>query len=212
MSKNNNNQVPSADLPGLKQPVNRAILFLLALGFILMIVRQLSSDDSILPSGDSVWRVTFNSTINIAKIGSEINIAPLWNTQHVRVFGQSLFHPGLREKRLKKNPNARDIVLAANTIGVVHLEARFDLHLSQLPLSLVKQVLKEDDRQKWLIESEGIPVKTEELNQIIDQLINEDSSTTERVQAIFDYVSERVRISSNGPNDGGLALQARRGS
>ena len=212
MSKNNNNQVPSADLPGLKQPVNRAILFLLALGFILMIVRQLSSDDSILPSGDSVWRVAFNSTVNISRIGTEINIAPLWNTQHVRVFGQSLFHPGLREKRLKKNPNARDIVLAANTIGVVHLEARFDLHLSQLPLSLVKQVLKEDDRQKWLIESEGIPVNTEELNQIIDQLINEDSSTTERVQAIFDYVSERVRISSNGPNDGGLALQARRGS
>ena len=194
------------------QPVNRAILFLLALGIILMSVRQLSSDDPILPSGDSVWRVVFNSTINISKIGTEINIAPLWNTQHVRVFGQSLFHPGMREKRIKKNLNTRDIVLAANNIGVVHLEARFDLHLSQIPLSLAKQVLKEDDRQKWLIESEGIPVNTEALDQVIDQSIKEDSSTTERVQAIFDHVSEQVRISSNGSHDGGLALQAGQGS
>jgi hypothetical protein len=165
------------------------------------------------PAGDTAWAVTILADVQVPEAGALVSLAPPWDTRHARLYGQSLLHPGMRQRRSKKDQFKRDVVLAATRAGKMSIEARFDLHISQVPRPEPKRPAPtETDREVWLAAAEGIPIEAPAVTGIIDKLTKDAPETPVLVQRIFEHVSEKIRIAPKGSDDVGVALKKHKAS
>lgn len=165
------------------------------------------------PAGDSAWSVTLTADIHAPAAGALVRVAPPWDTRHARLYGQSLIHPGMRQRRTRKDKSNRDIVLVATRAGEMSIEARFDLHISQVPRTVPKRPAPtETDRAVWLAAADGIPVDATAITAILDGLTTDRPETSVLIRRIFEHVSERIRITPKAGDDGGRALAKHQGS
>ncbi|MCW8964140.1 MAG: transglutaminase-like domain-containing protein [Gammaproteobacteria bacterium] len=209
-----NNQEASPDdqvRSGETRPLSVVIFLLVFVALAVSTARYLMQTPGSAPSGDSAWSVTLEAQIDAPEAGATIQIAPPWDTRYARFYGQSLIHAGMRQQRVKAKH--RDIVLVSTRAGRLSVNAKFDLHISHIPRPAPqRKPSTEYDRSAWLSHAHGIPVEALAIRSIIDKLTHDNPETPVLVDRIYDHVSEQVRITSTGEDDGGTALAKGTGS
>ena len=165
------------------------------------------------PTGDRTWSVLLTADLYAPEAGALVRIAPPWDTRHARHYGQLLLHPGLRQLRTKTERRNRDITLVANRAGLLRLQARFDIHVSQVPRPpSSRQTPAETDRAVWLAPEDWIPSDAPAVTSLLESLSQDKPEAGVLVDRLFDHVSELIRISPDGSEDGGNALKRRQGT
>lgn len=165
------------------------------------------------PTGDRAWSVLLTADLYAPETGALVRIAPPWDTRHARLYGQLLLHPGMRQLRTKAERRNRDIMLVANRAGILRLQARFDIHVSQVARPPpVRQTPAESNRAAWLAPEEGIPSDAPAVIRLLESLTEDKPEAGALIDRLFDQIGELIRISSDGSDDGGNALQRRQGT
>ena len=173
------------------------LLALLVLGY-----RQIgfSALDNQLPAGDSAWKISIGVQGNITEKGQEVFISPVINTRFARLYAQSLSHAGMMQRRVKRNPDSRDIVLTALKTGPVEITVQFELHLRTLAIN-GGNTPRDFDRTLWLQPGEGIFVDTNLARSILDNDAMDGMEAVDKVFSIYEAISERIRPDPRGSND-----------
>lgn len=175
--------------------------------------RVLISDSDDLPTGDSAWTISVMLQIETYEKAASVQISPPWNTPFARMFAQSLSHPELQLKRSKKTESKRDITLVAVDPGTYIINADFDVHISALPRSTLKNTkLSELNRSLWLSSSEAVLVGSKTALKVLDQFPSTEFLADELIEKLFNYVSNNIRVRLHGNVDSDITLRKRRGS
>lgn len=186
-------------------------LFLFALSAVSY--RVLISGNNDLPTGDSAWTISAFLQVQTYEKAASVQISPPWDTPYARMFAQSLVHPELQLKRSKKILNKRDIMLVAATPGTYIVNAEFDVHVSSLPRSTLKNTkLSELDRSLWLSSSEDVLVGSKAALKVLDQFPSTEYLADDLIEKLFNYVSNNIRVRLHGNVDSDITLIKRRGS
>lgn len=187
------------------------IAFLIVFAVVSISARIWSQHSNELPSGDSAWSISVTHQILAQAKGASLSIPPPWDTVYTRMYAQTLSHTGLRQKRVKRDPDKRDIVLIAPKAGNYKTEAIFNIHVSSLARSEPKKSkLSELNRSKWLSESDGIQINTYATTDIVERLSRTVFSSDVLIEKMFDYVSNNIRIKQHTNNNSETVLSARR--
>jgi hypothetical protein len=193
---------------------NRHLLIVISLLVVFAVVatsiRILLSSTGSFTTGDSAWSATLIADIVAADKGTMLEISPPWNTRHARLYGQSQYHPGLRQRRTRDDKQNRNIILATIRGGELNLQIRFDFHISQQPRSLPSRpALTDSERINWLNASSGIEPEHPLSQSLIDKYTQDAPDTELLVRRLFDHISEHIRLHSAGSNDAISVLQGR---
>ncbi len=190
------------------------IIFILLLFFIIATaVRLVLHKTGQFSSGDTAWSVTLESHLYIPKAGALIKIAPPWDTKHARFYGQSLFHPGMRQRRTKIDHNNRDIMLVTTRAGQLEIEARFDLLVSQVPrVDLKRQSVDKASLTPWLPQNHGDRVETPIVTSILDGIMHDKPEPKAMIDHVFEHVRKRIRITPDGSSEATVVLSDQQGS
>ena len=186
------------------------VLILVALAIVFM--RIIFSENEALSRGDSAWTVSYSVSINVIEKGEEFRVSAIQNSRYLKVYGQSLYHPGMQQKKIKKSSDAAEIVFVANAKGDLPLRVSFDIFLS--PISLVPKIktLKENDLSKWLLASTGVHILPDLLTELINKRDISELTVEDKVEYLFNTLSERIRIIESSGDDGRSALKLKYGS
>jgi len=171
---------------------------------------MMRSDDS-LPAGDSAWSISLSYQVEVLDKDATIFIPPAWDTQHARLYSQSLSHPGLRQRRTKLDKKDRNIALIAPKPGHYIIESKFNIYVSYLPLSDPRKTgLTEQNRAAWLASSTGIEVNTSTTDSIVGGLAYNQPDPEHLIELLFNFVSNNIRIDPTASNASEGALTSKR--
>jgi hypothetical protein len=193
--------------------LSRVILLLLVVAAVAVSMRLLLQKPGNYPAGDTVWMVGIESRIQVEEKGGRVLLASPGNTNHVRVYGQHLFHPGMRQQRTKKERHSRDLVLVTTRAGDLVLTTRFDLHMTMTPRPGFKiQQPADTTMAPWLASGPGIPIDSGSVTAVVDRVAQDRPEPKQLVERLFAHVSQQVRIIPGGSSVGDLSLGQGRGS
>jgi transglutaminase-like putative cysteine protease len=168
------------------------------------------SDDG-LPAGDSAWSISISYQVEALGKGAVLFIPPPWDTQHARLYSQSLSHPGLRQRRTKSDKKDRNIALTAPEAGHYTIESVFNIYVSQLPLSEPRKTgLTEKNRGSWLASSTGVEVNTLTTDRIVGGFTHNQPDPERLIELLFNFVSNNIRIDPAASNASEVALTSKR--
>lgn len=197
--------------PSFTKAAYATIIFLLLFALIFTSLRSNMRSEDTLPPGDSAWSITIKHHIETQDNNVIIAIAPPWETQHSRVYSQTLTHHGLRIRRLESKKKNRDIVLTAAKPGKYTIESSFKIYVSTLPLSDPKKaVITETNRAKWLSSDDDIIINSKATSKVIEKLISDNQDINTTIKNLFNYVSNTIRIDSTATSNSEKALTNKR--
>lgn len=187
------------------------ILFLFLFAILSTSLRVTMRSADSLPAGDSAWSIRLSHEIEALDKGAVLYIPPPWDTQHARLYSQSLSHPGLRQRRTKTDQKDRNIVLTAPEAGHYNIESVFNIYISQLPLSEPRKTgLTEQNRASWLASSTGVEVNTLTTDRIVGGFTHSQPDTERLIELLFNFVSNNIRIDLAASNASEVALTSKR--
>lgn len=159
-----------------------------------------------------MWRLTWTITADARKQGASIRLSPPWDTAYSRVFGQNLWHPGLRVQRLGKTDQRREIVMVTTREGLVNLVSMFDIHSKARarPGALVRPHLSASARAALLEPEVHIQVDDAEVASVATEFVTRDPATL--VSEIFGYVTKQIGRNPAGPSDAATVIRKSRGT
>lgn len=187
------------------------ISFLFMFAIISTSLRVFTRSNDGLPAGDSAWSISISYQVEALDKGAVLFIPPPWDTQHARLYSQSLSHPGLRQRRTKTDKKDRNIVLTAPKAGHYSIESVFNIYVSYLPLSEPGTTdLTEQNRASWLASSAGIEVNTPTTDRIVGGFTHKQPEPERLIEQLFNYVSNNIRIDPAASSASEVALTSKR--
>jgi hypothetical protein len=191
--------------------IKLTIAFLFMFAIVSISSRVMMRNEGGLPTGDSAWSINAWHVIKASEKGAVVLIPPPWDTRNTRLYSQSLYHPGLRQRRTKADKKDRDIALTAPQPGAYTIKSTFNIYVSHLPMTEpMKPGLPEQNRAAWLSSSSGIEVNTATTTRIMDQIARDKPETERLIELLFNYVSNNIRIDPTARSDSESALNRKR--
>ncbi len=204
--------VSSTDPVVTSNAVIKAAVYLVVLGLLLASVRIVyMNDKGHLPAGDSAWKVSLAVHASALEKGQEIHVSPVINTRFARLYSQSIHHPGMAQKRVKKKPESRDIVLSALRPGITEVGVVFEIHLRAIPVDSTVST-NDADRSMWLQQSEGVFLDSTFTRTVLESANRSSLNVADRALYLYELVSERVRTDPAGSSDARSVWDSERGS
>jgi hypothetical protein len=185
------------------------VIFAVLMGFTryLMYSSEEPSDE------DNFWVVTLDAKLDISDDTGSLTIEMPWDTRHVKLFGQSVSHLGMRIKRSTgDDAGKRKITLLPTAGGSYSVRVQFSLLQSYLPQpEPVRKPLSDTALEKWLVLDQSEPGKMSILEQALKKFAQVQSPEA-TVSKVFDFVSEQIQGQVSATSDGAVAISKRKGS
>ncbi len=179
-----------------------AIGVLITISILLMLLRAAWPRQGGVPTGDTVWELTFEFRFRSERGGTTVNLAKPADTRHARLFSQSFYHPRLRQDRSKeKKTEPRETVFAAAQPGVMMLRAVFQIHCSPRTV-LIKEgtiSLLPETRQLYLESEPQIPADHPAIQSVVQQAFADITDNDKLLETIADFCEKKITVS---PVDG----------
>jgi len=185
------------------------VIFALFMGVTryLMYSSEEPSDD------DNFWVVTLDAKLNISDDSGRLSIEMPWDTRHVKLFGQSVSHLGMRIKRnTGDDAGKRKITLLPTAAGSYSVRVQFSLLQSYIPQpERDRKPLSDTALNKWLVLDQSAQDKMSILEQALKKFAQVQSPEA-TVSKVFDFVSEQIQGQVSATSDGAVAISQRKGS
>jgi transglutaminase-like putative cysteine protease len=194
-----------------------AAIALALIGVFCLVLRAKFLKGSVLPDGQSIWRLTYQIEIPNTK-GTKVYIAIPYSTAHCRVFKESFSYHGLWMDMVRSGRNQTREIVIVPILGSEQgrFTADFDIHLSKnykWKIPVTKDVLATQEVSYYLREEPTIQISAPVISMILPDLRSGAKSKIELLDKIFDYCSENMLQSEpRGPADAAGSLQQRRGT
>jgi len=189
------------------------ITLLVIFAVVMGITRYLIYGSQESTGADTFWVVTLDAKLHGTDGSGKLFIEMPWDTRYVRLFGQSVSHPGMRIKRsTEDDSNRRKITLLPSTSGTYPVRIQFSFFQSYIPLpERIRKPLSESARAKWL-ELDLIDHEMQAKLELILQKYAQGGTEDETVSKLFDFVIEQIKDRETAASDGFAAISQRKGS
>ena len=176
------------------------VVSLVLLWVVVTGIRYFAGESDKAALGDSFWLVRINVQVKEPIQPGVVAIAAVPDdTNHIRVVGQNLIHPGWRV-RFVSDPDwgiGRKMRLESTNTNARGFELGFTLRQSAAPLMQrpsLRRKLSTQAKERYLRNDSLLDIETGTLIKVINQLASGSQSNTDLLSRIFDRTQQLVHI------------------